>query len=64
MSSAITQNTWMITARLPRKLAVQLRQHAEKRNQRVTEIIVEAVEEKLNQENQPRTEHLLDAQAV
>jgi len=64
MSSAITQNTWMITARLPRNLTERLRQHTRKRNQRVTKFIAEAVEEKLNREDQRRTEQMLDAQAA
>ena len=53
MSSAITQNTWMITARLPRDLAEQLRQVAEQRNQRVTEIVVRAISREMKESNQP-----------
>jgi uncharacterized protein (DUF1778 family) len=64
MSSAITSRTQMITARFPRNLAEQLKSAAELRNQRMTEIVIEAVEEKLNQENQRRNEQMLDAQAA
>lgn len=64
MSKAITSRTWMITARLPQELAERLKRTAEQRNQRVTEIVVQAVEEKLNQENQRRNEQTLDAQAA
>jgi predicted transcriptional regulator len=53
MSSAVTQNTWMITARLPRDLAEQLRRVAEQRNQRVTEIVVRAISREMKESNQP-----------
>lgn len=53
MSSAVTQNTWMITARLPRDLAEQLRRVAEQRNQKVTEIVVRAISREMKESNQP-----------
>jgi len=65
MSKAITSRTQMITARLPLELARRLTHTAAQRNQRVTEIVAEALEEKLNQENQrQRNEQTLDAQAA
>lgn len=53
MSSAVTQNTWMITARLPRDLAEQLRRVAEQRNQKVTEIVVRAISREMKESSQP-----------
>ena len=60
MSSALTPNTEMIATRFP--LAEELRRLTG--TKRRSQFIVEAVEEKLNQENQRRNEQTLDAQAA
>lgn len=62
MSSALTPNTEMIATRFPRALAEELRRLTG--TKRRSQFIVEAVEEKLNQENQRRNEQTLDAQAA
>ena len=62
MSTGLTPNTEMIATRFPRALAEELRRLTG--NKRRSQFIVEAVEEKLNQENQRRNEQTLDAQAA
>jgi metal-responsive CopG/Arc/MetJ family transcriptional regulator len=62
MSTALTTNTEMIATRFPRRLAEELRRLTG--HKRRSQFIVEAVEEKLNQENQRRNEQMLDAQAA
>ena len=62
MSTVVTTNTEMIAARFPRRLAEELRRLTGHKSR--SQFIVEAVEEKLNQENQRRNEQMLDAQAA
>ena len=62
MSTALTTNTEMIATRFPRRLAEELRRLTGHKSR--SQFIVEAVEEKLNQENQRRNEQMLDAQAA
>ncbi|MCB0136441.1 MAG: hypothetical protein KDD75_15150 [Caldilineaceae bacterium] len=63
MSSALTANTEIITARFPHDLAAQLRALAEQKQRGVSELIIEAVAETVRKESERQAEHT-PAQAV
>ena len=63
LSTVLTPNTRMISARFPHDLAAQLRALAEQKQRGVSELIIEAVAETVRKESERHAEHT-PAQAV